>query len=531
MKLTQRTLAALASGLTMVALMSVTASQADQKPPSGLTGPGVAKVAHCAAGDHPEAALQGQVPAAMRANGFTGFNCNLKLEGQYAGNGGGVAFASVKDDHGHACVYYGNGLAAKAGTSVIDITDAAHPKLMTTLLSPAMGDPGEALRVNARRQLLAAVRTGGFGIPGGPEVDVYDLSADCRAPKLLASVAVGTGADGGVVAKPVNGHDSNFSPDGMTFYSGDPYGKAYSAIDLSDPTKPKLIAQLDMSKLPLSGAWLNGAPHGLSISDDGNRGYFVSVGFPTLADLKDPHAKQSEGFYVIDTSEVQARKPNAQMKLISYLTFKNGAAEQHTLSIKIGGKPYIVVVNEMGSGGVPGLPNGLGGGTVQDACNAGLTPFPMGRIVDISDETKPTLVADLGLETHDVNNCSKVLPDLVGEGGFTYGSHICSVDNRDNATALACGYWQSGIRVFDIRNPKAPKEIAYFNPKPAVELKMPMVDKVSAVDACAAPAGFDFERKLLTSMCVRSGALVLKFENGVWPMRESTPAPRGVSYN
>jgi hypothetical protein len=25
--------------------------------------------------------------------------------------------------------------------------------------------------------------------------------------------------------------------------------------------------------------------------------------------------------------------------------------------------------------------------------------------------------------------------------------------------------------------------------------------------------------------------LVLKFENGVWPMPQSTPAPRGISYN
>src|SRR5580700_6359395 len=99
------------------------------------------------------------------------------------------------------------------------------------------------------------------------------------------------------------------------------------------------------------------------------------------------------------------------MKLVSYLTFKDGSAAQHTLSIKIGGRPYLVFVNEMGSGGVPGA---VGGGTLQDACNAGLTPFPMGRIIDISDEAKPRLVSDLALETHEPANCSKVLPDLVG---------------------------------------------------------------------------------------------------------------------
>ena len=68
------------------------------------------------------------------------------------------------------------------------------------------------------------------------------------------------------------------------------------------------------------------------------------------------------------------------------------------------------------------------------------------------------------LETHDPANCDKVLPDLAGLSSFTYGSHYCSVDNRHNATTLACGYFNSGIRVFDIRDPVRPKEIAYYNP-------------------------------------------------------------------
>src|SRR6266852_9477299 len=41
----------------------------------------------CGLNDHPETALQGQVPAAMRAAGFKGFNCNLELLGQSRGNG------------------------------------------------------------------------------------------------------------------------------------------------------------------------------------------------------------------------------------------------------------------------------------------------------------------------------------------------------------------------------------------------------------------------------------------------------------
>src|SRR5580765_2205804 len=41
----------------------------------------------CGPGDNPETGLQGQVPAAMRAVGFTGFSCNLQLLAQVRGEG------------------------------------------------------------------------------------------------------------------------------------------------------------------------------------------------------------------------------------------------------------------------------------------------------------------------------------------------------------------------------------------------------------------------------------------------------------
>src|SRR5258708_39402691 len=49
--------------------------------PAPLTVP----KATCGENDHPETALPGQVPAAMRAAGFKGFNLNLQLVGSIAG--------------------------------------------------------------------------------------------------------------------------------------------------------------------------------------------------------------------------------------------------------------------------------------------------------------------------------------------------------------------------------------------------------------------------------------------------------------
>ena len=157
------------------------------------------------------------------------------------------------------------------------MTNPSAPVPTSYLTSISMLDPWESLKVNTRRELLGAdnAHNGGGG-QGGPEVDVYDISVDCRYPQLLASKAVGTGADGGVPS-PIypNGHEGAWAPDGLTYYRGDLANAMYHAIDASDPTRPKEIASFDiataLSPLPVKS-------HGLSVSDDGNRAYVAVLG-------------------------------------------------------------------------------------------------------------------------------------------------------------------------------------------------------------------------------------------------------------
>jgi hypothetical protein len=51
------------------------------------------------------------------------------------------------------------------------------------------------------------------------------------------------------------------------------------------------------------------------------------------------------------------------------------------------------------------------------------------------------------------------------------------------------------------------------------------------VEMCGVQLGFDFQRKMLTTACIRSGLLELKFADSVWPLPGSTPALGGVGYN
>jgi len=491
----------------------------------------------CGENDHPETALQGQVPAAMRAAGFQGFNCNLQLVGQSRGDGANWQTTEFRDEHHHICAYHGTSFSTAnrthLGVPVLDVSEPDAPTPTGYLTTTSMLDPWESLKVNERRQLLGA--DNGHNGGGGPEVDIYDVSGDCRTPQLLATVAVGK-ADGSTGSPhPVIGHEGAWAPDGLTYYGGDlrytytPAGSTatasgqYYAVDTTDPTHPALIT-----------SWTTGIVganvHGMSIRDDGNRGYFVSLGGRDPTALTDPTKPATNGLLIYDLSQIQARAPNPQVRLISQLLWKDGSVAQHTIAVRIDGHPYVIFVDEGGSGGISGPIQ------EQAACAAGLPLFPMARIIDIRDETKPKIVSRLALEIHNPANCAKVLPDLVGLSIFTYGSHYCSVDNKHHATTLACGYFNSGIRVFDIRNPRRPKEIAYYNPAGETTAS-PGSNHLRAggwvaggPDWCSAQVHLrvseDHGRQgTLWTTCQDNGLLMLKFERGVWPFEESSTPP------
>ena len=495
--------------------------------------------ARCGPNDHPETALQGQVTAAMRAAGFNGFNCNLELVGQVKGDGANWQTTQFKqraredrDDQDDAdrddgnkarvCGYHGTASALRSlpgrtnfGVRVLDLTSASNPTITTFLNTPAMHDPWESLKVNERRQILGADNGQNGG--GGPEVDLYDVSQDCSHPQLLASMPVGTGADGGIVA-PIIGHEGSWAPDGLTYYGGDLRHQQYYAVDTSDPARPKLLA-----------TWKPGIAtvHGMSITEDGKRGYFVSLGGlgTTPADVLNPATPATNGLLIYDLSEIQARKPNPQVRLVSKLLWKDGSVAQHTIPARINGKPFVIFIDEAGSGGLSN--------SVQHAaaCAAGFTPFPMARIIDISDETNPKIVSRLMLEIHNPANCAQTGPDIVGLNIFTYGSHYCSIDNRKHTTTLACGYFNAGIRVFDIRDPQRPKEIAYFNPagtrtpSPGSNHNRVGGWVSGGPDWCSAQVQLDAKRGLLWTTCQDNGAVVLKFRKGVWPFEGTTTPP------
>ncbi|MDX6699492.1 MAG: hypothetical protein QOE65_2889 [Solirubrobacteraceae bacterium] len=439
--------------------------------------------ANCLPGGIPEGTMQGRVSAADVAAGKVdkGYLCNLSVIG-HSGSTGGFRVHRYVDRGGHECAYYDTTLlfptnafslsAEPTGVAVLDMTDPRKPVRTDSLLTPAMQTPHESVNISVERGILAAVAGNPAAYPG--VIDVYDISQDCRHPVLQFS---GPGA--------IFGHESGMAPDGKTFYPTSIGTKHTTAVDITNPRLPVRLWE---------GAY---GTHGMSVSDDGNRGYFAS----------------SDGLIIVDLSEIQARKPNPHVREISRLVWSNITIPQYAVPVTIKGKPYLVEVDEYSN-------NGGSGGSTNVAANG--SRVGAARIIDISDERKPFVVSNIRLAVHQPENRAAIANDPGAQSVVQgYAGHYCNVPQRHEPGIVACSMILSGLRVFDIRDPYHPKEIAYHVAPPSNVSSTggPYIDE-KANWAMSQPA-FAPERGEIWYSDGTSGFYVLRMDPRVWPFGTS----------
>lgn len=483
-----RRFAPLAAALFISAVIAATLivpsvnSSSSANPSTVFTGP--VPEARCGPGSSPEVETQGRVPLAHRTSGRSqqGYECNLELMGQFQGEGSSWVSQSYRQ-----CAYMSTRSPSDAehpGVQVLDVSDPQQPRRVSTLTDPAMMATWESLKVNRQRGLLAAVNAPSPGGNGVGFFAVYDIKTNCAKPRLLSSVT-NTG-----LSVPANtlGHEGNWAPDGRTYWAASLSGGIVTAIDVADTSHPRVVFTGQTSAIN----------HGLSVSNDGNRLYIAKIGFDSGAPL------DGNGLQIYDVSEVQQREPTPQIRLVGQSLWEDGAIGQHAIRISYDGTPHLVYVDEGGAGAA--------------------------RIFDISDEGVPRVVSKLKLEIHMPRNADLAEKDTAVTGGFGYEGHYCDVDRRVDPTALACGYFQSGVRVFDIRNPQAPREIAYFNPPAQVgngarlesseHAGGPLVSSGGqaklTTDWCSSPPRFIGRQLWVT--CQDNGFMTLRFTNGSYPL-------------
>ncbi|HEY8000915.1 MAG TPA: hypothetical protein VID76_03190 [Solirubrobacterales bacterium] len=422
--------------------------------------------ADCGPGSLTEGPTQGRVPRADHVSGRAakGYTCNTEVVGSYVkpspqGTVGGFKVERYVDAAGHDCAYYDSTLLfptslidVESGVNVLDMSDPSKPVLTDKLVTPAMLSPHESLVVSKKRGVLAAVLGNPAFYPG--LVDIYDISQDCRHPVLKASAPTG-----------VLGHESGMAPDGRTFYSASPGSQTLVAIDISNLSAP----------VPL---WIGPYDsHGLSISDDGNRAYVAGV---------------NSGLIILDTSEIQARVPNPQVREVARLKWNSMSIPQNAIPVTIDGDPYVVEIDEFGS---------------QDQVGAG-------RIIDIADERNPTVISNLRLEVHQPENFAAQAGDP--DAGIPlqgYAGHYCNVPQRTDPGIVACSMILSGLRVFDIRDPRHPREIAYFN----APIGPRLTPSFEASNWAMSSPSFVPERGEIWYSDGFQGFFAVRVTNGVWP--------------
>ena len=434
----------------------------------------------CGPGSMPETGMQGRVSREDHASGRAalGYTCNTQRVGSYTvpnpiGTVGGFKVERYVDATGRECAYYDTTLLyptniadANAGVNVIDMSDPTHPQLSTRLITPAMLSPHESVVVSQQGGVLAAV----LGNPAlGPGiVDVYDLRADCRNPQLRSSALVGT-----------FGHESGISPDGQTFYSASPGTPTLTAVDISVPLLPTVLWRGDITS------------HGLSISADGNRAYLSSG--------------NDNGVLILDVSEIQSRKPNPQVREIATINWPNKTIPQNAIPFTRDGVSYLLEIDEYSS-------NSSGSNGSPVPANHGDT-VGAGRIIDISDETAPVIVSDLRLEVHQPENRDEIENDPGAQLPIQgYAGHYCNLPSRVDPDIVACSMIVSGLRIFDIRDPHNPREVAYYNAP--VQPRITPIFEASNW-AMSSPA-FAPDRKEIWYSDGFSGLHVIRVTNGAW---------------
>lgn len=366
----------------------------------------------CGSGSSPENGVQGEIPKADRIDGRSalGYHCNLSLLGRYQGQGAGF----VNVTYGH-CAYFGSffptsDLTQHPGVQVIDVSDPTKPRFVESLNSPAFAaGTWESLKVDPVHGYLAATGVQAPPGAGGLLFDIYSLKNDCDHPALLN----GVGGTNLTVPTAVLGHEGGFSPDGNTYYATDGIGDV-TAIDVSHPATPKVIA--------LAAVGLTN--HGFSISPDGDTMYGTTI--------------TPGGVQILDISDIQNRRPLPQIRQIGALSWPDGLFTQHTINFTDQGHHYLFAVDEAGTGGI--------------------------HLMNIDNPASPTLVREYRLQIDQPGESSVRSADTGGDGLIGYDSHYCTINQPVDPTMLACSYWQSGVRLYNITDLLNPHEIGYFDP-------------------------------------------------------------------
>jgi hypothetical protein len=325
-------------------------------------------------------------------------------------------------------------------------------------------------------------------------LDVYDVSGDCLHPQFKSTY---------VTPNVVNNHGGWLTYDGKTFW-GVPFAGSniliepsrvdVHAVNLDHPAEPTDVVSWNRTQLPaaIRDKTAQAANfHDVTTNFDGTRIYMALYGQGFCAN----------GLMILDSSDVALRRPNAALKFVSFLSWcdqptaaygDGTTASAHTTQYVVhkNGKPYVVTTDE-------------GPALFQVNANGNCLQRSYSRLIDISDETNPRIVATWNPQVNDAATC------LIGAADQqTYYPHYVGVDDEHAMTLVFYAAYWSGVRVVDFSDPMHPKEIAYYN-----AAGNPALTPVTSSDHSAPPIPYDSANCFLYTGWTDNGLIILELTN------------------
>jgi len=391
---------------------------------SAQTVAGGRSTAICSPGDQPETGMQGETPLKDVESGRnkSPYYCGMRIVGSLEMNmegGGGVIIRRSR-----SCAYVSG--VSNNGLAVIDVSNPAMPKTVGFLKDPGTIGTSENMDVIdlPDRHVLVAGKYSSALTSDSHPMSIYDIT-DCTKPKLMSTYNW-----------PGDVHVPTITPDGKQVFVSRPFGVAgVMALDITDLSNPKFIGSFPL----LLPGGRQARCHDLTFNDDGTRMYCPGS-VPTEAD------RESEpGPSIWDVSQISSGKRNLGWPPIHFVGEADikGQGDHHAARAMINGKPYLIVGSELG-------------------CVMGKSDFP--SIFDISDERAPRKVSEFRLEV--MEHCVADSAFLKEHSRQSYNLHYNDVvDNAWGNVALGLfGYYGSGVRIVDLRDPLKPREVAYYKP-------------------------------------------------------------------
>jgi hypothetical protein len=312
------------------------------------------------------------------------------------------------------------------GWSVLDVTDAAAPRLVRFLDGPANTWTIQ-VQVAAGRMITALERIapGWGGDAEGPSEEgvlIWDVS-DPESPRRLGRFAT----DGGGTHR--NYYDGGrylHLAAGMAGY----VGNVYVIVDIDDPSAPKEVA-----RWWVPGQWRDGGETGAPAATSLHGGPYIDGDRAHL-----PYG--GAGLVVLDVSEI------ARPRLVSRLPFSppfQSFIAVHT-AIPLPGRKLVSVNSE----------------AIKEDCDE---PLGFAGLVDVADERAPRLASLFPLPAPPADAPFRNFCERGGRFGphnQHQPQHHPSLLDRDDLAFLT--YFNAGLRVIDIADARQPREVGWFVP-------------------------------------------------------------------